>query len=75
MSQASVVCEECSTPLGGDTGKDPYKHLLHCLHVEPDNLERVKEAATVGGGEHNRRILHLVDAILGARQLVEDGGY
>ncbi len=60
---AAVTCRECGTALGGDTGKSPYKHMLHCLHVEPDNLERIREIAEREWGERGRRVVHILDAL------------
>lgn len=62
-----VTCLECGTVLGGGSGKDAYKHLLHCLHVEPDALERIREAAVQVGNEHGKRVIHIVDALLAPR--------
>ena len=49
--------------VGGENGKDPYKHLLLCLHVEPDNLDRIRDVATSERNEHGRRVLHILDGI------------
>lgn len=60
---ASVRCLECRTDLGGDTGKSPYKHMLHCLHVEPDALENLRESARLEWGERGKRVIHILDAL------------
>jgi len=58
-----LICKECGQSLGGDTGKDPYKHMLRCLHVEPDSLQRIREQAEGARNENGRRILHILDYI------------
>lgn len=60
-----VTCQECQTKLGGKTGKDVYSHLLICLNVEPNALHRIKTSALAAGNENGKRIIHLVDALLG----------
>lgn len=61
-----VTCLECHTDLGGDGRPDPYSHMLHCLNVEPDALDRIKLVAErEANAEHGRRIIHIIDAILG----------
>lgn len=59
-----IECLECGTRLGGMTGRDPFKHMLHCLHVEADGLSRLKDRYTARGGENAKRVLFLVDALL-----------
>lgn len=72
MTQAgispNVTCLECGTFLGGHTGKDPYKHMLGCLNVEPDSLARIKDAAEAERNEHGRRVLHIVSALLSSEE-------
>lgn len=62
-----VTCLECGMKLGGKGQPDPYKHLLNCLNVEPDALARIKSVAEREvNGEHGRRVLHIVNAIIGS---------
>ena len=70
--QQSVKCPECQTDLGGDSGRDVYKHMLHCLHVEPDNLERIRERALEAKNENGRRVAFLVDSLLSKPTLGPD---
>jgi len=65
-------CKECGQLLGGQGGKDPYKHILRCLHVEPDSLQRIREQAEASRTENGRRVLHILDN-MGDRS-VEIGG-
>lgn len=61
--------------VGGENGKDPYKHLLLCLHVEPDNLDRIRDVATSERNEHGRRVLHILDGMASrAGQSNSEGG-
>jgi len=60
---AAVTCNECGTALGGGSGKDPYKHLLHCLKVEPGTIQRMRDQANQANNEHSRRIIHILDAM------------
>lgn len=71
---AAVTCIECGTHLGGDTPKDPYSHLLVCLHAAPDSLERMKETAERARSENGRRIVHIVDAMLATPAETNLGG-
>lgn len=58
-----VKCLECGTLLGGEGNPDPYKHMLHCLNVEPDALDRIKATCLEHPNEHSRRILHIIEAV------------
>ena len=58
-------CLECGQILGGQSGKDPYKHLLRCLHVEPDSLQRIREQAEGSRNENGRRVLDILNHIEG----------
>lgn len=58
-----VICQECHTPLGGNTGKDIFKHMLHCLKVEKDSLARIRQTADAARNENGRRIIHLINAL------------
>ena len=64
IAYVQVTCQECHTPLGGVTGKHPFKHLMQCLKVESDALERIKTAYEKQGGGHAERVLHIVNALL-----------
>lgn len=61
---APVTCLECGTKLGEGTRKDPYSHLLVCLHAQPGSLERMREVAESAKSENGKRIVHIVDALL-----------
>ncbi len=61
-----ITCLECGKVMGGQTTINPYKHMLRCLHVEPDNLQRIREQAEGARNENGRRILHIIDYIEGA---------
>lgn len=63
--QPRVVCQECHTKLGVGTTKDVYSHLLTCLHVEPNSLDNIRDAAESERSEHGRRVMHIVQALLG----------
>lgn len=58
-----VTCQECSTVCGEGTTKDPYSHMLNCLKVDSDSLDRIKEHAEGLRSEYGRRILHMVAAL------------
>lgn len=60
-----VICQECSTLLGGEGQPDIYKHMLHCLNVEQGAVSRIKNQAIANGNENGRRVAYLCDAILG----------
>lgn len=67
MSQkrmADVVCLECGTRCGDNSGTDPYKHMLNCLNVESGSVSRIRDSALSQGNENGRRVAHLCDAIL-----------
>ena len=68
-----ITCLECGKVMGGQTSIDPYKHMLRCLHVEPDNLARIREQAEGARNENGRRILHILNHIEGAGS-VSGGG-
>ena len=61
--ETEVKCLECGTVCGGTEGKDTWKHLITCLQVDPDNLDRVRETAEQMRSERGRRIIHLVNAL------------
>lgn len=65
MVPLTIECMECGTVLGGDGGKDPYSHLLGCLNVEPNALHRIKTQAIANGNENGKRVLHIVNFLLG----------
>ena len=67
-----VECQECGTALGGDSGKDTYSHMLHCLKVAPGPLERIREAALGARNENGKRVVHLVDAMLSSAVSVNE---
>jgi len=58
------TCLECGTVVGGENGKDPYKHLLLCLHIEPDAHDRIRDNALSERNEHGRRVLHILDGMV-----------
>lgn len=58
-----VICQECGTVCGEGTAKDPYSHMLNCLKVDSDSLDRIKEHAEGLRSEHGRRIIHMVAAL------------
>jgi hypothetical protein len=62
---AEVTCRECGTRLGGNSGKAPFKHLQHCLHVEADSLQGVRNYAEGRRDENGRRVIHILDALEG----------
>ncbi len=63
-SSPENTCIECGTVVGGENGKDPYKHLLLCLHIEPDALDRIRDNALSERNEHGRRVLHILDGMI-----------
>lgn len=70
---AEVTCLECGTELGEWTGKSTYKHMIGCLHVEPDAFERIRETAQREWGLRGQRVIHLLDAMERV-EVVIDGG-
>lgn len=75
MTTPNNICLECGTVVGGENGKDPYKHLLLCLHVEPDNLDRIRDVATSERNEHGRRVLHILEGMASrARESISERG-
>jgi len=62
----AISCQECGQLIGGSTSRDPYKHMLRCLHVEPDSLQRIREQAEGARNENGRRVLHIVNYIEGS---------
>lgn len=62
-SQPKVTCVECGTELGEGTTKDVFSHLVTCLHVSPNSLENIADAARDTHNEHGKRVLHIVDAL------------
>ena len=58
-----VRCLECGTLLGGQHGKEPYKHIVVCLHGELQPVERMKLSAEAEKSEHGNRILHILNGI------------
>ena len=68
-----VTCLECGKVMGGQSGIDPYKHMLRCLHVEPDSLGRIREQAEGARSENGRRILHILNHIEGVGSTTEGG--
>lgn len=67
-AEPTVTCLECGTELGGDGRPDPYSHMLHCLNVSPDKVERIREVANASRTENGKRVAHLCDFILGGTQ-------
>lgn len=63
--EPSVRCLECGTICGGSSGKDAYSHMLGCLNVEPDAVDRIRERADASRTENGKRVVHLCDFILG----------
>ncbi len=61
---ATVTCMECQTVLGGEGQPDPYSHMLHCLNVTPDKVERIMEVADSNKTENGKRVVHLCRFIL-----------
>ena len=68
-----ISCQECGKVLSGNSGIDPYKHMLRCLHVEPDSLGRIREQAEGARNENGRRILAILNHIEGAGSASEGG--
>lgn len=64
-ARASTTCLECGTIVGGSSGKDAYSHMLGCLNVEPDAVDRIRERADASRTENGKRVVHLCDFILG----------
>ena len=62
-TMTATTCLECHTDLGGQTGKDPFKHMVHCLKVEPDTYVRLRDVAGREWGERGRRVIHILDAL------------
>ena len=60
----SVTCMECGTELGGEGQPDAYSHMLHCLNVTPDKVERIMEVADSNKTENGKRVVHLCKFIL-----------
>lgn len=58
-----VVCLECGTVCGEGHGKEIFSHMVLCLKVELDSLERIREVAKRDWGERGRRVIHLIDAM------------
>lgn len=61
----SYTCPECGKGSGGTTGVDTYKHMIHCLHVEPDSLERILRNAQAERKEHGDRVAATVQFLIG----------
>lgn len=61
--QPKVICQECGTELGEGTTKDVFSHLVTCLHVEPNSLDNIADAARDAKNEHGRRVLYIVEAL------------
>lgn len=61
--QPQVECRECHTELGEGTTKDVFSHLVTCLHVEPNSLENIADAAHDTHNEHGRRVLYIVEVL------------
>lgn len=68
--QPKVTCLECGTELGEGTNKDVFSHLVVCLHVSPNSLENIADAARDTHNLHGKRVLHIVDAL---QQSIGDG--
>lgn len=49
-------CTECGLEVAGDTGIDPYAHLLSCFHLQPGDYELLSQQAAHRGGEYERRV-------------------
>jgi len=62
-TSSSFNCLECGEPMGGDTGKDPYAHLLNCLHVDNVGVSQLHSKHTEIKSEHSRRVLHILDKL------------
>lgn len=65
LAERSTTCLECGTVVGGVGGKDAYSHLLGCLNVSPDAVDRIRETADASRTENGKRVVHLCDFILG----------
>lgn len=61
--QPKITCKECQTELGEGTTKDVFSHLMTCLHVTPNSLENIADAARDTKNEHGRRVLYIVEAL------------
>lgn len=58
------TCPECGRRTGGTTGVDTYKHMIHCLNVEPDKLERILQNALAERTDHGERVASVVSFLL-----------
>ncbi len=56
-------CPECGTPLEGNSGRSGYKHMVQCLHVDQDSLERIREKADARRDENGRRVIYIIDKL------------
>lgn len=50
-------CPECKRPVGGDTGTDPYKHLIQCLHLPNQGIDQLLAQYEGKEDERSRRVL------------------
>lgn len=67
-------CPECGTALEGNSGRGGYKHLLHCLHVEGDSLDRIREQALESRTENGRRVAFIVEKLQDGPAASGNGG-
>lgn len=54
---AKLTCPECGTPVGPGTGTDPYKHTIHCFHLEPRGAEALLADHRDQDNDRSRRIV------------------
>lgn len=53
-------CPECGTPVGGNTGVSPYKHMVACLHVPPMPPELIRSWLSGKPEAYSERVLALL---------------
>lgn len=59
--QGQGLCPECNKYVGRGSDTDAYKHMLHCLNVQPAPFHDIRANAEREGSEHGRRVLMLMD--------------
>lgn len=51
-----IRCPECGAPTGGETGTDTYKHVVQCMHLPNEGVERLLAAHEGKDDERSRRV-------------------
>jgi len=62
MMGRDFECAECERPIGGQTGRDAYKHTVQCFKLPDRGRESLKLEAEKDRGLRGQKILRNLSA-------------